>query len=384
MKHQRGFSLIETAVAIAVLGIITVTVVGYWKVSRLQTVSQAEEDLSVRAENALTAFVFANYRLPCPASNNAGLEDCTGASVGFLPFITLGLPDAGAARLRYGVYQKQHADAWKDAALAAKAKDRLRPLVPIGDPPVVSEIQLLKYNLLDFCAALSVAGAAVADTAALHTVDAQNAVSNVAWAIAAPGLLDADGDGNSFDGNQALAGTAFSAPQMPGSATYDDRVRAMGFDTLFNHLQCAGALSVAGHSHFNDASSAALLSKGLQDYQKQLEIAALISGAGVASATASVVSSAGGVANSVAVSLSAIAKTMLSYGSLSGLIAAAAGSVAFEAASTVVATGALASAIAAKVIIDLRVEEIKPLITDAASLATSLDSNARAADAAGF
>ena len=52
----------------------------------------------------MTAFAAANSRLPCPAADTNGNEDCS-RTVGLLPFRSIGLPDSRAGLLRYGVYR---------------------------------------------------------------------------------------------------------------------------------------------------------------------------------------------------------------------------------------------------------------------------------------
>lgn len=399
MKSVRGFSLIESAVAIAVLGIVVVGAVAFWKMSVQQQVAVAQRDMLVRADDALTGFAFANFRLPCPDTNASGLENCTGtAALGGLPWKTLGLAEAGANNIKYGIYRKANAASpWLDADLAT-AKDRFRPLYTLNTTgtPLAVETLLLKSNGLDFCFALNTAASSVSvtpDRTAVNTVSWNKASNNygthynVAYALALPGLLDADGDGNVFDGLQATqtaASPAFDSPQRPISATYDDKVLAQGFDALFSKLSCGQALAAAGHSHFNAAAAAVLTGQALTDYKKQLDIAALLAGAAVASATAGVLTATAGVATSAAGAANSVALTILSYGTTSGIIAAAAFDVATNAAAVVAALGSEAAAIAVQVLAAKDATDVIPMVTDAGTLAASITTNALAADAAGL
>jgi prepilin-type N-terminal cleavage/methylation domain-containing protein len=100
MKHlHRGFTLIEVAICMVILGLVLTGLV----VSLSQQLQQRRL-LDTRttlgeANDALIAFVTANGRLPCPAvAGSNGLEatiapgTCT-AAAGYLPAVTLGLPN---------------------------------------------------------------------------------------------------------------------------------------------------------------------------------------------------------------------------------------------------------------------------------------------------
>lgn len=387
MRHSRGFSLIESAVALAVLGMITMGAITYWKISTQQQTATTQQDLLVRADNAITGFAFANSRLPCPDTNASGLENCSGTTgVGGLPWRTLGLAEAGARNIRYGVYRHAHSSGWLDADLA-RSTDRFRPLLATGSPPVALEMLLGQSNGLDFCFALNTASALPFDATALNTASSNGTTYNVAYALALPGLLDADGDGNFFDGKQATqtaASPAFDAPQRPMSATYDDKVLAQGFDALFSKLSCGQALAAAGHTHFNAATAAALTSQGLIDYKKQLDINVLSASAAIVSATGTVLTSVAGIATAVATTALATAEAILSYGAVSGIIAAGAFDVATNAATTIVAAASLTAAIVSEAIAIQRSIDVVPMVNDAATLSASITANAKAADAAGL
>ncbi len=113
---QRGFTLIELVVVLVVLGLLALFAVELIpkltdRIRLDQTVVSLEQ-----AKEAVTGFVLANNRLPCPDTNNNGLEG-GGASgvcaatdrVGVLPFRSMGLPgpalDRSRLPLRYGVYR---------------------------------------------------------------------------------------------------------------------------------------------------------------------------------------------------------------------------------------------------------------------------------------
>lgn len=405
MTRSKGFSLIETAVALAILGVVAVAAMAYWRMSAQQRTQVGELDLLARADQALVGYANAMYRLPCPDTNGDGIEDCgSNVELGQLPWRTLGLADNRARMIRYGVYRKADANAWQDTELA-RSLDRFRPLLAqvscvsgsssptsasqctTGTNTAGLEMALGNRNGLDFCYALDTAAAATADNAKLHTLAGDGTARNVAYAIALPGLVDADGDGKLFDGNQASqteTNPVFDAPQLPATAGDDDRVLAEGFDALFNRLACGQALAAAGHTHFNAATAAALTEQGLIDYQVQLQLAEQMAGAAVASATAGQLSAAAGLANAVASSAIAIGEAIESYGALSGLIAAAVAAIATNTAATITATATLTSAGIALDKAKANANKVGPLVDKAGSLADSIAADAKNADAAGL
>jgi prepilin-type N-terminal cleavage/methylation domain-containing protein len=93
---QRGFTLVEMAVVLAIVGFLLL--MGMYTLSA-QTDQRAREDTQRRLEaarEALLGYAVANGRLPCPAAPSAtGVESiaagtCTNAYDGYLPAITLG------------------------------------------------------------------------------------------------------------------------------------------------------------------------------------------------------------------------------------------------------------------------------------------------------
>ena len=100
VPRARGFSLVEIAVGLVILGLSAaglVAVIG--QQSEHRRLVETRASLSA-ARDALLAYVAANGRLPCPATaGSAGQESrvapgsaqCT-QTAGLLPAVTLGLP----------------------------------------------------------------------------------------------------------------------------------------------------------------------------------------------------------------------------------------------------------------------------------------------------
>jgi prepilin-type N-terminal cleavage/methylation domain-containing protein len=118
---QRGFTLVEMGVTLAIVGILLTGLI--MTLSAQQDASREAETrrFLAQAREALYGFAMANGRLPCPAAANiasgvanAGIEraptaaGCTGGAAGLtgvLPWATLGLSetDAYGARITYRV-----------------------------------------------------------------------------------------------------------------------------------------------------------------------------------------------------------------------------------------------------------------------------------------
>ena len=393
--RSHGFSLVETAIALAVLGLVALLVVGFFSTATKVRVAANDRDLLSRSQVAVVSFAYANNRLPCPALNQSGVEapGCPPAlQVGFLPWRTLGLPDATAGEIRYGV--RRHSvpapvDPKQNLDLSVKL-DRFAPLVP--SQVIAQNISLVSINTLlgvanqiDFCSALSRIND-VPSTGLLQTANPDLAnVQPVAFALALPGLNDADGDGNKFDGFQAGTTPVFNAPATPQSLNYDDQVLAMSAPTLFAALSCGLGFSAAGHSHFNALNSAQIMAKSFDDYRYQLILQSLMAAAGVASGAATIANSSAGLASSVATSAAAIALTLLAYGTVSGILApaalaAAANTAAVITAGLTTAAAVAAAAAAAALVVDFSIK----LVPDSITLADTIRAHALAADAAGF
>ncbi|PTD97616.1 type II secretion system protein [Pseudothauera lacus] len=226
-----GFSLIEMAVVLAIIGTIGL---GVWRLLPLigdaAVNSGAAHTQLERAELALTGFARLHGRLPCPDVNGDGVEECgTTEQVGWLPVRTLGivLPD----RLRYGV-SRQTAGAGDLAAAVA----RHTPRWPDGTTGTI-------VNGLDFCAGLRSAAREPGAAAISFSSGAP-----LAFAVAHPGSLDADNDGNLFDGDNRSAST-FTDPTLAHSPIYDDHTRGLGFTTLAARLGCVEKLAAAHAAH---------------------------------------------------------------------------------------------------------------------------------------
>jgi prepilin-type N-terminal cleavage/methylation domain-containing protein len=102
-RHQRGFSLIELAIGLVILGLAAVGMVASLSKQADQKRLVDSRAAMFQARDAVFAFLASNGRLPCPAtttsagqesiaSNAGGIIACS-VEAGFLPAVTLGLPE---------------------------------------------------------------------------------------------------------------------------------------------------------------------------------------------------------------------------------------------------------------------------------------------------
>lgn len=392
---QKGFSLIEMGVALVVLGLLITSVFTFWRLNVQQAVVRTERNAAHDAQTALLAYAQAHARLPCPDTNGNGLEGgavgCAATDVvGSFPWRTVGVFDPAVRNMRYGVYRGSDAVASYNDVDLTVLKDRYRPLVVAGSPPAGNEALLGNGNLLDFCFALQTGSRDTVVHADRLRVASDAAGANtrhVAFVLVAPGLLDADGNGSKFDGLNAAATSTnplFEHAARTVSDSYDDQVVAYGFDTLLAELGCGKALGAMGHAHFNAAAASRFMEQAFIDYKRQLKLLSDAAGASVASATAGTLMASSGLSKAIAASLNVTSVILVSQGSLSAIAAAAVAAIIANTAATVTSVAALATAIAFKVEADSREPAFAPMVTDMATLAASVDGNARAADMAGY
>jgi prepilin-type N-terminal cleavage/methylation domain-containing protein len=103
-KPQSGFTLVELAVVVLLIGMIASIGVVSLKAQLASAAISATQKKQDTIKDALIAYLAQNKRLPCPATINTGLESratantpasCTG-NFGYLPYATLNLPKSAA------------------------------------------------------------------------------------------------------------------------------------------------------------------------------------------------------------------------------------------------------------------------------------------------
>lgn len=382
----RGFSLVELSVTLVVLGFLAIAVTAYLVALDRADRRQQEGRLLARAEGALLAFAYTNGRLPCPATDAGGDEACGGArQKGFLPWRTLGLPDAGAGGLRYGVYR----DAGAERDLAS-LEDRFRPLQMDADgDPVDAPVDPASANLLDACFALQdLARTAREDSNRLH-VASDGSRRNVAYAVAAPGPENRDGAGGGrFDGRQPLTDPVFDWPGSPGGADNDDRVVAAPFDAVADHLACSQGLAAIGHTHFNALIGAEVMARASDEYIDVSELRLRAAEARELAAGADIALASGQILVATADEIAAIGGAVGTLGPRRGRFIRAAGLAGGAIAAAGAAEGlAIAGRVAAqdgRADAQNRLEDVEDLNRDIRDALPGIRQRAEDADAGGF
>jgi prepilin-type N-terminal cleavage/methylation domain-containing protein len=232
-RLQSGFSAIELAVALVVVGLLS-----WASFSAYETVSAQQQLERGRAQaqqlqSILRAFSLRYGRLPCPdvgavangyESLTAG-ECSSGSQLGWFPYVSLGLEIPTLQhRARYAVFRAANADPLLDADLAI-SKERT------GDS--VNEANYL--DVTDLIAALVNAAALplstgraylTGDEGSAGVIDCvSNAVMPVAYWVVVP-LQDKDNDGSRLDTPHTSASLCAASPSAPLRFASDDVVVA--------------------------------------------------------------------------------------------------------------------------------------------------------------
>lgn len=249
MRAQRGFSMLELAVVLGVIGMLAAAAIATSGGRGLKD-DFTELALQQRLAQAVIAFAQRNHRLPCPDTTGDGRENCAGgASLGGVPFLTLevSLPGGSDAtfanRYIYGVFRAPNATPANDADLAVLAErtgDTTGDLGYLGRNDLIMALRNAHRQAPD-ATLLRVAGAASTGLSAACAAPA----TNVAFALAYAGKGDADraSPTSPFDGANATlkwptgsTTTCLENPSVGRSERYDDTVIAVSFTELLGYL----------------------------------------------------------------------------------------------------------------------------------------------------
>ncbi len=217
----RGFSMIEMAVSLAVIGFLASGSAAYLGLFKSGTQLGADAQLTSLSESAIV-FARTHHRLPCPDTVGAGYEALAGGicpiatQVGWLPYLSMGLSQPPAKdRAIYGVYRNPAADLGASTA-----------------PAVVS-----------LAAVQAVSNAYVYVTGDGTTINGAencttNIASNPAFVILVPGE-DRSGDDLFVDGLHSTlpaSGRCFAATTRREDTNFDDRTLAVSTYALMARI----------------------------------------------------------------------------------------------------------------------------------------------------
>ncbi len=232
IKSSHGFTLIEMAVVMVVVGIMITLGVSVLPSLIQNAKIRKTRDVLERVDFALEGYISSNGRCPCPDTDGDGLEnrnandaavagdDTCDKYVGDLPYVTIGLPagvDDWQNTFKYGVHE-----------------------------------DVINSDTSDSCSKLASAGAGAFDASKLHITDAGNNSTNQAYVIVSGGPKDLDNAGGFFDGkNGAPPAVEFESPARIIDTTYDDHLRATAFSYLRGKL-CTGGSGSGDNSGSDD------------------------------------------------------------------------------------------------------------------------------------
>lgn len=271
--RSRGFTLIEMAVVLVILGLVAVLVIELLPgITERFRLDQTEVGLR-ETDQAIAGFAQANNRLPCPDADGDGDEDCGATEVGTVPFEALGLDgqpfDEARIPLRFGVYRNASASAdlvtltnLYEPTLPGSLDITTGTVSGCGgsSPPTITFGSITtpsqplaaagatgnvtvsnQLNELDFCQSLRNGINTADSTSEVHTLNTAAIAINPAYLLVSGGLADANGNAadSSFDGlNENLATVDFNSAAMGRNASYDDVVGTTSMQELEYRFSC--------------------------------------------------------------------------------------------------------------------------------------------------
>ncbi|MDH5821599.1 hypothetical protein QFW77_01140 [Luteimonas sp. RD2P54] len=229
-RRQRGAGLLQALLVVLAIGAALAAAAVLLHAPKPARQATTQEQALAWADEAVMAFAAANARLPCPADEVHGAENCAaGNAKGWLPLRSL----AGAAGNGRGIGPMRYM-AYRGGGAApdlAVAQNRYSPVDLAGDARDFDAV-----NGLDFCRMLADAQGVGVDASAAHVLDRGGTPMNVAYGIAAAGP-DA-GVAGRLDDRNASDSVVMEAPWRRGDADYDDRVRVRDLRELGHALGC--------------------------------------------------------------------------------------------------------------------------------------------------
>jgi len=286
-KLNHGFTLIELAIGIAVIGLIIGTAAQLMtKLSNNNAATQQENtEFSQEIDHAIQGFILANNRLPCPDISTPpdGNENCEQAGgvkidVGLLPLKTLDIfPRKNFAWMRdiaYGVSRRTEVDDHDLSLSNNRYKQTIsNHNIKCDNETVVARCDVAKedasiandtvlqystnapdLNILDFCMELELADNEAENSNILHTKGPLNETINIAYAYALAGSSKSRVSGAGYLESLAeLITNKNMRAQLTNTvnSTHDDYRRLTSFSSLYENLHCPEKLSGAEATYYN-------------------------------------------------------------------------------------------------------------------------------------
>lgn len=256
-NRQSGMGLLQVLLLLVLLSALIATAFQVLQSTRDGDHALGQEQALTWADNAVSAFVAAHSRLPCPAATVDGDEDCTIGGKGYLPLRTLttasGIeesiigasgPGPSSGPIMYAVNRGSD-----PATDLTSPQQRYVPLDNEGVPRSTftreSDGTAFDYdaiNGLDMCKALMSAAMAPTSVTSAHTLDASGATLNIAYGLAIAGTTP--GTNGAFDRRNQTDSVSLEGPWTATASDYDDRVRVRTFQSLAEASGCRALTSI--------------------------------------------------------------------------------------------------------------------------------------------
>ena len=245
-NRQSGFSLVEMAVVIVILGLVLATLIMPIQAQRAVHYQSNTEQTLISANASLIGFAQTEGRLPCPATDTSnGLESPIGGGIctvksGFLPASTLGLQPINADG--YAL------DAWSHPIRYSVDQSISPDFAPATAPDFTTDEKMNAVGVNDLEPALSVC--AINTNCSVTNYLANNAVAVILstgenYRPATPGSPEYQGGVDEITNLNPNTTTFFSRePTGPKNSTteFDDIVIWISPYILYNNMIQAGRI----------------------------------------------------------------------------------------------------------------------------------------------
>ncbi|MDR9497816.1 MAG: type II secretion system protein [Hydrogenovibrio sp.] len=256
---QAGFSLVELAVVIAILGVVALGISQFLPEVRQLFSNDTDQVRLDKAESAIKGFVLSHHRLPCPDTNDDGEENCAPTNVvGKLPYSSLGLASpvtsVSGQPIKYAIYHNssEGLDLSEDADIYTPQYPNefdadfsgvdYEATAPSGISNITQPTATSVANGLDFCWGLKSAATSTENANYLHLNDDGDLVHQ-AYVLVSPGNRNIDFQGLNSDTSANPVEFESANRNKVIAHGYDDWVRGVGFYELSSELNCPALLA---------------------------------------------------------------------------------------------------------------------------------------------